>query len=512
MVKKGGCSKSHLLASAPEQYDLGRLQELDHPTSVWEVLVISTMLLDGEIQQQTPLEVENPTSTTIQRASHALNSLCSSVKSKVGNVMLISTHREVWTSIGKVAEEKRKHRMSNNRLPLADPRELVLPLGTWSFLAWALAGRPTHTSLKAREQFLVLGSCGTEIFPHTTPLEKKARESFAQLVGCDPKEIAFTYNAGYGLLTAAQCMMPEINSGDNIVTPGTVYASVALAAEPLKQQRGAEIRLCEASTEGIIAAINLWQPKAVFVEGCNYPTGEKYDVEEIAAAAHEVGARIVLDASQTAGVEALSFTSLDMIVFTAGKRLGAVSNELAVIAWNSRRWPNIPGIPGWRSVEPITLPYTGEHEFLPTARRLEPGGIPWAALAGTVGVDDIDGPLQTVLDLGQARITQHVSELNGEIIEGIIGLDMGLHILTPRNPSKRAGYISVRMTDVKAREVCSRLNAQGVYLSFGQGRLRLSPWIYNGSEDVALSIEHLGMVLRDMRYTPGDPAWEGVAK
>jgi cysteine desulfurase/selenocysteine lyase len=387
------------------------------------------------------------------------------------------------------------------RKPLVPLSEFIAPEGTQSFLATPFGGLPWKTITRAFEEYLSSSLQGTEVFNFIPQVSREARDLCSRLVGCTPDEVAFVSNATDGLIKLVGCVVMEgLSSNDNAVTVGNSYPTVPLTVERLRKLE-VEIRLCEATTEQIIAAIDS-RTRLVVIEACNYVSCELFELERIAEAAHAVGARVLIDVSQVAGVLPLTLAPFDALVATSYKWLGAESNGAGICWINRDRWPDItPENVGWYAVMPVTLPFTGTYQLKPTASRLEAGGLPWRDL------NILRDALRNLSRFSQHEITEHVQGLGDEIIAALDDLNLGLTILTPRDPRRRGGYISVRMSDEMARKVCARLNERGIYLSFGQGRLRLGPWLHNGSEDVRLAVQLLGEVLQAMEYTPNNPIW-----
>jgi kynureninase len=405
----------------------------------------------------------------------------------------------------------------SNRKPLVPLSAFIVPEGAKSVLTTPFSGLPWRSLFSAHMEYLKLCTQGTEVFaPTAYPTVKgELRELSAKLVaGCRPHEITFGPNTTGALNTLIGCIvMDGLHPGDNVVVPNSAYSTISLGVNRLTRL-GVEMRLCGETTEEIRAAIDE-KTRLVAIDACHYVSGEMREMEKIAEAAHEAGARIIVDVSQAAGVIPLNLTHFDALFGTAGKWLGMGSNGVAICWVNRNRWPNItPETLGWYSVLPFNLPFTGEYELRSDGQRLETGGLPWPllynlrdALRNLIGLYERLGEGDRLL--GQTKVMQHVRGLGDEIIAALDELNLGLTILSPREAQRRGGYISVKMSDEQAVTVCSQLNSQGVYLSSGQGRLRLGPWIFNGSEDVRLAVHLLGETLREMGFDPNNPAWVG---
>ncbi|GHO93623.1 hypothetical protein KSF_036710 [Reticulibacter mediterranei] len=405
----------------------------------------------------------------------------------------------------------------SNRKPLVPLSAFIAPEGVKSVLTTPFGGLPWRSQIATYREYQQIFVQGTEVFaPNNYPATKgELRELSAKLIaGCSPSEITFSPNTTGALNTLIGCMvMDDLHPDENVVVPNSAYSTISLGVSRL-ERLGVEMRLCGEMKEEICAAIDE-KTRLVAIDACDYVSGELREMEAIAEAAHAVRARIIVDVSQAAGVIPLNLAHFDALFGTTGKWLGLGSNGVALCWVNREKWPNItPEALGWYSVLPFDLPFTGRYELRSDGQRLETGGLPWSllynlrdALRNLIGLYERLG--EGDLRRGQTQVMQHVRSLGDEIISALDGLNLGLTIISPREAEKRGGYISVKMSDEQAAAVCSRLNARGVYLSSGQGRLRLGPWIFNGSEDVKLAVLLLGETLREMGFNPNDPAWVG---
>src|SRR5262249_20060586 len=139
------------------------------------------------------------------------------------------------------------------------------------------------------------------------------RADFASLVGADESEVATIPAASVGTgLVAAQ-----LGPGDEVVVPADEFTST-LFPILVAQQRGAVVREVpfEAVAESIRPSTTLVATSLVQMQ-----TGRVAELEAIASAAEQVGARILLDATQ--GVPAIDLEAIgpriDFLVCSAYK-------------------------------------------------------------------------------------------------------------------------------------------------------------------------------------------------
>ncbi|MCB0562939.1 MAG: aminotransferase class V-fold PLP-dependent enzyme [Phaeodactylibacter sp.] len=137
---------------------------------------------------------------------------------------------------------------------------------------------------------------------------QQLKQAFAQLVNAgSPNRIAVIPSASYGLATAARNL--KLGAGDNIVLveeqfPSNVYTWQRLAAE-----KGAELRFvpapadlprCQRWNERILAAIDE-RTALVTLGHVHWADGTLFDLKSIRRRATEVGARLVVDGTQSVG-------------------------------------------------------------------------------------------------------------------------------------------------------------------------------------------------------------------
>jgi kynureninase len=232
-----------------------------------------------------------------------------------------------------------------------------------------------------------------------------------------------------------------------------------------------------------------------------YKSGEIQDVEAIVRRAHEVGAHVVLDAYQSAGIVPLDVTTLgvDFAVGGSVKWLcGGPGN-----AWLYVR-PDLaerlePTVTGWQAhAEPFA--FEEELRYADGAARFLTGtpNVP-ALYAATAGYDLIE-------EVGVARIRENSLRQTALLIE--LATNTGFEIRSPLAPERRGGTVTIHVPDFPA--VHRELVEREVICDFRPGAgIRLGPHYYNSDDElrhvvaqIAEIVEtgahhrHLGVVAR----------------
>lgn len=137
---------------------------------------------------------------------------------------------------------------------------------------------------------------------------------------------------------------------------------------------------------------------------------------------------------------------------------------------------------GWMSARPAGG--EGElrrHTFAPRddAMRMTLGN---PSFPGTYVVDN---GLKYLQDIGIKRIEAHALELTARLREGLS--EIGLEVLTPAEPSRRAGNVCIARAD--GPRFTAALAERGVLVWEADGRVRYSAHLYNDGDDIERAIE-----------------------
>jgi selenocysteine lyase/cysteine desulfurase len=260
--------------------------------------------------------------------------------------------------------------------------------------------------------------------------------------------------------------------------PSNVYCWQRLAAERL-----GEVAFIEASADGdlttaLLAALDE-RTDIVAVPHCRWTDGRLVDLERIGARAREVGAALVVDATQSLGVLPLDVTRArpDFLVAAGYKwLLGPYSLGWLYVA------------PEWRAGRPLEANWIGRagaedfgrlvdyrEDHAPGARRFDVGersnfALLPAALAS----------LELLLEWTPAALAERLAILTASIAERLAPL--GLVTVPPqlRGPH----FLGLALPDGAPADLTERLAAAGVFVSRRGSSLRVTPHADNDEADV----------------------------
>jgi selenocysteine lyase/cysteine desulfurase len=315
---------------------------------------------------------------------------------------------------------------------------------------------------------------------------QKTRELAAQLIGARWEEIALIGPTSLGLSLFANGY--QWIAGDEVVYyaddyPANVYPWIELerrgvVCKPIRAKSPGEI-----TPELVLSALGP-RTRMVALASCHFFSGYRLDVEGIGAVLRERGILFALDAIQTLGAFPLDVVraSVDMLSADAHKwLLGPMAIGIVYVA--ERHFDRIrPTLLGAWNVQSPRFLAQDRIEFVPTARRYEPGVL------NAAGVYGMKASLELLLGVGVERVAARLIRLKQVLLDLLEPL--GFELMGVRGGVNASGITTVWHPDAPSSALMSALEAGGVVASLrhdAQGReyLRFSPHFYNTEAELA---------------------------
>jgi kynureninase len=223
-----------------------------------------------------------------------------------------------------------------------------------------------------------------------------------------------------------------------------------------------------------------------------FKTSEIQDVQAIVRRAHEVGAHVVLDAYQSAGIVPLDVTAsnVDFAVGGSVKWLcGGPGNGWLYVRPDLAETLE-PTFIGWQA---HTRPFAFEPEleYADGAAGFLTGtpNVP-ALYAGTAGYDLIE-------EIGVDRIRENSLRQTQLLIE--LCDEAGFEVGSPRDTARRGGTVTVRTPEFEA--VHKELTERQILCDFRpDAGLRLGPHYYNTDDEVCHTVEQIAEIVESGAY------------
>jgi kynureninase len=313
-------------------------------------------------------------------------------------------------------------------------------------------------------------------------------DQIARIVGAPPGSVVMHQNVTVAEAIALSCF--DLRGERNrIVYEDQNFPSVRYLFQA-QASRGAEIVVCPDDT-AVVEAIDE-RTLLVPISHVLFKNGEIQDVEAIVRRAHEVGALVVLDAYQSAGIVPLDVTALGVDFATGGSVKWLCGGPGA--GWLYVR-PDLaerlePTFVGWQAhARPFA--FEPELEYAEGAARFLTGtpNVP-ALYAATAGYDLVE-------EVGVERIRENSLRQTKLLIRLLDGA--GFEVGSPREPARRGGTVTVRVPEFEA--VHKELGERSILCDFRpDAGLRLGPHFFNSDEELAFAVEQIAEIVETGAY------------
>ena len=223
-----------------------------------------------------------------------------------------------------------------------------------------------------------------------------------------------------------------------------------------------------------------------------FKTAEIQDAAAIAARARDVGAHVVLDAYQSAGIVPVDVTALGVSFAVGGSvkwLCGGPGN-----GWLYVR-PDLidelePTLVGWQA-HARPFGFEPELEYAEGVARFLTGtpNVP-ALYAATAGYDAIE-------EIGVGRIRENSVRQTTLLIDLLE--KAGFEVGSPRDPARRGGTVTVLVPEFEA--VHKELGERGILCDFRPDiGLRLGPHFFNTDDELRHTVQEIGEIVETRAY------------
>lgn len=318
----------------------------------------------------------------------------------------------------------------------------------------------------------------------------ESRAYAAALIGATPDEIALMPNTTYGLNAAAQLL--DLKPGDVVVGHDREYPSGVYLWMAMARSRGIAYRQVPtvdglASEDALIGALDEPGVRALCVSWVSFETGLKLDLARLGAACRERGITFIVDAMQGVGAAALDVHACHVDFLACGGQKWLLSPWGTGFLYVRRELVRQlePTIVGWMAVkasEDFSRLCDYELNWFDDARRFEVITLPYQDFAG------FNASLSWFAERGYERVYELVAERSAHIVAWAES-QPGIRLVTPRDPARRAGIVSVVPRDPVSAS--KRLTEAGIQHSLREGAIRLAPHFYTTSLEIEQALVRL---------------------
>ncbi|MDY6029372.1 MAG: SufS family cysteine desulfurase [Acidaminococcaceae bacterium] len=324
------------------------------------------------------------------------------------------------------------------------------------------------------------------------------------------EEIIFTRNASESLnLVAYSYGLANLREGDEIVTTIVEHHSNMLPWRMVAEKTGAVVKYIECTEDGSIsdeavdAAIGS-KTKLVAVAQISNVLGCLNPVDKIIAAAHAVGAVVVIDAAQSAPHMKIDVQSLDadFLAFSGHKMFGPMG--IGVLYGKKTLLEEMP--PFLRGGEMISIVSRDGQEYAPLPHKFEAGTVNAAGAAG------LKAAIDYISKIGFDVICAREEALTTYAFEGMKNVP-GVKIIGADAAEGHKGILTFLLEGVHPHDIAAILDADDINIRAGNhcaqplldhlgtgATARVSFAFYNTLEDVDRFLTSLGGIREKMGY------------
>jgi cysteine desulfurase/selenocysteine lyase len=341
-----------------------------------------------------------------------------------------------------------------------------------------------------------------------------ARDKVASFINAPSRdEVLFTKNASEALNLVANTLawargdwsagVGSLGEGDEVVITEMEHHSNIVPWQLLTERTGATLRWFGLTDDGRLDLSDIddllnERTRVVSLTWVSNMLGTVNPVAEIARRAHEVGALVVVDASQAVpqlpvDLTAMAAAGVDLVAFTGHKAVGPTGIG---VLW------------GRREVLDQLPPFLGGGEMIETVsmERSTYAGIPHKFEAGTPPIVEAVG-LGAAVDylghVGMDAIHAHEQAITAYALEGLATVP-GVTVLGPLDAAGRGGAISFELEGVHPHDVAQVLDSRGIAVRAGhhcakpaharfgvQSSTRMSSYLYTTPAEIDALVEGL---------------------
>ena len=351
-----------------------------------------------------------------------------------------------------------------------------------------------------------------QLAEEATDLFEGARAKVATFIGAAVDEVVFTKSATESLNLIAYAMgnAPvgnrfHLKTGDEIVVSQMEHHANLIPWQQLAARTGATLRWFDVTREGRLDLSQIPdlitdKTKVVALTHQSNVLGTINPMGEIVAAAHSVGAVVVLDACQSVPHMKVDVSQLgvDFLTFSGHKTVGPTG--VAIMWGRSALLEELPPfLTGGSMIADVSMTTA---TWAPAPAKFE-AGVPNMAQAVGLGA-----AVDYLSAIGMDVIAQHEHMLTKDLLTKLIAIDE-VAVVGPLTMESRGGAVSFTVAGIHPHDLGQFLDSQGIAVRTGHhcawpltrslgvpATTRASLYLYNTIEDNDALIDGIASAMR----------------
>lgn len=334
-----------------------------------------------------------------------------------------------------------------------------------------------------------------------TVLYEEGRSKIAKFLKAkDKKEIIFVRNATEAInLVAYSFGRANLCGCDEVIVSESEHHSNLIPWQMVAKEKGAKLKFIRIDDEGYIdidhfQSIITKKTKIVSIVHISNVLGIINPIQKISAITHSVGAKVLVDGSQSAPRMPIDVKALgcDFFVVTGHKMLGPTG--IGVLWGKEEILEEMP-------------PFLGGGDMIRDVYfdRFTTNGLPYKFEAGTpniAGAVGLGAAVDYLDQIGMKNVFAHEKELTDYALSRLSSL-IDLSIYGPKNAKEKLGVVAFNLKGVHAHDLAQVLDQEGIAVRSGYhcamplhreklkipASVRASFYIYNDKEDIEKLVE-----------------------
>lgn len=304
-----------------------------------------------------------------------------------------------------------------------------------------------------------------ELAARATEAYEASRETAAKFIKARlPREIVFTRGTTEAInLVAWSWARKNIKNGQEILVSILEHHSNLVPWQIIARETGAVVKFIECSADGILETDNLTshlsrQTKLLAITHVSNALGTIVPLRQIIQKAHAVGARVLVDAAQSAAHLPIdvSYLDCDFLAFSGHKLYGPTG--IGVLYAKQELLEAMP-------------PVFGGGDMIREVFRTHAtwNDVPWKFEAGTPPIAQAIGlgaAIDYIEKLGRSNIRAHEQHITKYALEKMTAIG-GIRLFGPSDPSIQSGIISFALDGIHPHDIATILDGEGVAIRGG---------------------------------------------
>ncbi len=312
-------------------------------------------------------------------------------------------------------------------------------------------------------------------------------DQVGRIIGAPPGSTVMHQNVSIAEAIVLSSFFPISPARNRVVYERGNFPSVRYLYQA---QPELEVTVCE-DDGAIVEAIDE-RTLLVPISHVLFKAGEIQDVAPIVRRAHEVGAHVILDCYQSAGIVPFDVTELDVDFAVGGSvkwLCGGPGNGWLYVRPDLAEQLE-PTFTGWQAHQ-RPFRFEEEMEYAHGAARFLTGtpNVP-AHYAATAGYDLVE-------EVGVERIRERSLQQTQLLLD--LADEAGFEIMSPRSPDRRGGAVIVRVPEFAA--VHRELTERQILCDFRpDAGIRFGPHYFNSDDEIRFALEQIADIVETGAY------------